>query len=150
MKPSLSIHRAVHLAAAPGDSLYVLPGYAARAGGILLEEIRAESVHFSPTAGRHYFTRQMIRRRSEDNGRSWRVREEWTAPPGGMREPGEHREEQERGEQGQERHAREREDAAGERPGAGRTRRDVGAHGRPPGRRRAMRPATSRTPDARR
>lgn len=91
MKPSLSIHRAVHLAAAPGDSLYVLPGYAARAGGILLEEIRAESVHFSPTAGRHYFTRQMIRRRSEDNGRSWRVREEWTAPPGGMREPGEHR-----------------------------------------------------------
>ncbi len=87
---TISVKRAVHLQAGPGDSLYAFPGYASRAGLTLVENIRAEALHFSAGAGRHYYSRQLIRRRSEDNGRVWRVMEEWTSEPGSMRQPGEH------------------------------------------------------------
>lgn len=90
MKP-ISVRRSTYLAAPCGDSLYVAPGYCLRQGLALCECIRAEALHVSASGDRHYYSRQLRWRRSADNGRTWQVTDAWTAAPGGMREPGEHR-----------------------------------------------------------
>lgn len=87
---SITVKRAVHLTAPCGDSLYALPRYVSRAGLTLIESIRAEALHFDEQGGKHYYSRQLIQRQSEDNGRSWRVVKEWTSAPGGMQQAGEH------------------------------------------------------------
>jgi hypothetical protein len=87
---SISVKRAVHLKASPGDSLYALPQYVSRVGLTLIDNVRAEALHFDEQGRKHYYSRQLIQRQAEDNGRSWRVVKEWTSAPGGMRQAGEH------------------------------------------------------------
>jgi len=87
---SITVKREVHLKAPSGDSLYALPRYVSRSGLTLIENIRAEALHFSEQGEKHYYSRQLIRRQSDDNGRAWRVVKEWTSAPGGMQQAGEH------------------------------------------------------------
>lgn len=67
------VERELYLPAPEGDAVYVHgPGYAADDGVTLLETVRHEALHFKPDGGRHYYSRRIYRRRSDDNGRTWR------------------------------------------------------------------------------
>lgn len=80
MASDVSVTRETFLSGPPGEAVYVYsPTYARTGGRALLQTVRHEAFHERADSGRHYYSSWICRRRSEDNGATWREE------PGGER-----------------------------------------------------------------
>lgn len=71
----IHVTREVHIRAVEPVSIYAGATYASASGRSLIETVRHEALALPPGAGRHYYERKLYRRRSDDNGKTWRVAE---------------------------------------------------------------------------
>jgi len=70
-KNPLHVERELHIPAPEGDAVYSHGCYTSAKGLSLLEVVRHEAMHVAADGERHFYSRRIYRRRSEDNGRSW-------------------------------------------------------------------------------
>lgn len=87
---TITVSRQTYLKAPAGDSIYSGAVYAGNKGLTLFEKIRHESLYISDSGNRHYYSRRLAQRLSEDNGKTWRTLEEFVEPSAILK-PGTHR-----------------------------------------------------------
>jgi len=68
----LHVERELHIAAPTGDAVYAHACYTSTGGTSLLEVVRHEAMRVADDGAKHYYARRIYRRRSEDNGKTWR------------------------------------------------------------------------------
>ncbi|MCE9592208.1 MAG: glycoside hydrolase [Planctomycetes bacterium] len=70
MKP-VQVRKSIHIPAPGPVSVYAGAFYSRAAGEEMIEDIRNEALRLKPDGSRQYYSRELMHRRSRDNGKTW-------------------------------------------------------------------------------